>query len=450
MNKKTILLAIHDGVMARNVLNTDCLNELLKYDQRVVVAAPEEKADYYRKRYLRPGLEVVQYHLPTYKKWELYLHTLRHYSIPSQSIFFKTFQTWFANRRFPLFVVQLLCWILGHLPFWRDFLDWITRTRAYPAFCPELLDAIKPDILFVSDLSFLPNCDLIRAAKEREIATVGMIKSWDNLSSKVAMPHKPDRLVVYNYRTEYEAWKWCRYPRERCRVIGLPQYDRYFNPQPYIKPREEFMKEAGLDPEKPFILYCSAGKIFAPFDAEILKMVDDEIETGTLQGMQCLVRLHPKYDCGESQLTDCKHLHMGRFATFTSEKAGSWEYEDKDLSFLINSLYWSTAVVQTASTMGIEGVIFDKPTIGIRFDGTHTPSFLRSARRFYAQDHIKPLVACGGIELASSREELMKLLLRAWQEPAFNKDKRLLTVIDQGVFRDGYSAFRLAHAIMWN
>jgi len=55
-----------------------------------------------------------------------------------------------------------------------------------------------------------------------------LVFSWDNLSSKAVLHEHPDHLLVWNDMLAWEAGAFHGVPAERVRVVGAPNFDRFF------------------------------------------------------------------------------------------------------------------------------------------------------------------------------------------------------------------------------
>src|SRR3989344_2757545 len=130
---------------------------------------------------------------------------------------------------------------------------------------------------------------LLRSAKSRRVYTFGMTKSWDNFS-KIGFRDKVDTLIVWSDFMKDEAVKFQNYPRERVHVIGIPQFDIYYNLRHRAK-REDFTSLYGLDPAKKTILFGDGGITLSPDDPYVIGVIRDWI-IANQKPYQILVRPH--------------------------------------------------------------------------------------------------------------------------------------------------------------
>ena len=177
---KTILITIPSAPLSQGFLRTDFLEHLLHGDVRVVLIVPEYRKAYYEQEFRgRERIVVEAAPEPPYKRFEDMVDRFLRQSIPTRTI---------ANRqrhalatstgivRYVRFCGVRALWILGHLRAWREFLRFLYRFSPHRAYAP-LLKRFTPDLVFVTTLFEPMDLGLIKAARRRGIAVVGMPKS---------------------------------------------------------------------------------------------------------------------------------------------------------------------------------------------------------------------------------------------------------------------------------
>lgn len=154
----------------------------------------------------------------------------------------------------------------------------------------------RPDIVLVSPLTHFgsPQPDYLRAARRLGLPSALALFSWDNLTNKGVMHEIPDRVLVWNEQQAREAVEHHRVAPDRIDVTGAASYDHWFRWQP-SRDREPFLRELGLDPGQPCILYlCSSGFIAGNERTWIEEWLDALRATpGPLAQVNVIVRPHP-------------------------------------------------------------------------------------------------------------------------------------------------------------
>ncbi len=101
--------------------------------------------------------------------------------------------------------------------------------------------------------------------------------------------------------------------------------------------------------------------------------------------------------------------------------------------------------------MIIDGAVFNKPSIGVAFDGWEKkPDIYRSVARFMEYDHTQHLLKTGGLWVVRSREELIKAADTYLKNPDYNLIGRKKIAETQSWKLDGNSGKRIADFLLWN
>ena len=454
---KTIFITLHNTFAIRNLFRSGALSVLLNdRDARVVALAPEEKIHYYQKEFK----DVIFERLPVEARdsWiERLFHFLTVDAIHTNSV---KIQQYSQVLRFgsyasylwkPIFFpAQRLVWHLGGFSWWRSFMRWVYG-RLPSNYYGRLFDKYRPDLAFAANMINPDDYRLLLEAKRRNTKTMGMILSWDNLTTKSPLCVFPDRLIVHNPVIKEEAQKFAGYPLEKVVVTGIPQYDRYFQKRGIIG-RDEFIKSIGGDPKKKLVLYAASGKASIAFDLDVVEIIQKGIVSGVLPAdTQILVRPYPRYDFPKEKMavveklprvfihSPVEHLGTGR---------DDWEFEEESLDFMVNSLFHADAVLAMSSTFLIESCVFDKPTISVLFDGYQKKGYYQSAKKLFDFEHLADIKKINALAFVFNEKELYDAINDALLHPERRKEERKNLVLRQCAFTDGKSAERVAKAIL--
>jgi hypothetical protein len=302
-------------------------------------------------------------------------------------------------------------------------------------------------VIFLNTMMSPDDVALARLAARQGIATVGMIKGWDNPTTKTFIRTIPDKVVVHNELIKAEINRLYDVPVERIVVTGIPQYDRWLDPG-LVVPKEELFRSLGLDPERRLILYAAAGDWMNKADEEIVRLLAAAIADGRLSGAQVLVRLHPKYPSTAEGLAGLPHVVVERPGTNVTGELVHWEYEERDLRRLVSTLKWSDVAVNTASTFTIDAAIIDRPIVLVGFDGARQLPYDSSVLRYYDREHMRPVVESGGARLAKSPEELVRAIASYLSDPSEDAEGRARIRETQCGRLDGRAGERIALTIL--
>jgi CDP-glycerol glycerophosphotransferase (TagB/SpsB family) len=114
---------------------------------------------------------------------------------------------------------------------------------------------------------------------------------------------------------------------------------------------------------------------------------------------------------------------------------------------LTNTLAHSDIIITMYSTFFIEGASFNKPLIGIAFDGLRKRTYWNSASRFFEWDHLREIKPLDGIWLVQSEEELSKAIEAYLKNPEYLERGREKIIQQQCEYTDGQAGKRVAKAI---
>lgn len=171
-----------------------------------------------------------------------------------------------------------------------------SRSEAAAAALADL-EAIKPDVIVASpcNMRWSNEIEYVRAAARLDIPSVIPVLSWDNLTTKGLLHVTPTRLLAWNERQAEEAVRLHAIPPEAISVTGSPFFDKWFEASRQPSPRDEFCDRAGLDPERPIVLYLGSSENIDPDETPCVERLLAALKAsgGPLRSAQILVRAHP-------------------------------------------------------------------------------------------------------------------------------------------------------------
>jgi hypothetical protein len=250
--------------------------------------------------------------------------------------------------------------LVGHRRIART-LQWLERRLPRSSAIEEYLAERRPDVVLLASLTFSRSLQIeqLKAAKVLGVPVAACIMSWDHLSSKTLLHIPPDLTIVWNDVQKEEAIDMHGLPAERVVVTGAQCYDQWFERKP-ARTREEFCREVGLDPSRPFVLYvCSAmSPVPSPVEPVFVKQWIEAMRASAnprLRHAGVLVRPHPErvreWDGVSLDGLDNVVVH-GRTPIDSDAKA---DYFD--------SLYYSGAVVGLCTSAFLEAAIVGRPVL---------------------------------------------------------------------------------------
>ncbi|KKT41786.1 MAG: hypothetical protein UW28_C0006G0017 [Parcubacteria group bacterium GW2011_GWA2_44_13] len=430
---KTIIMPIYNGARARSIFNTDIYGELISDDSlKLVIACPSVKVDFYRENFPASNVVFEAVDLPSEHEFGRVLSRVAFNLLPTSTIRgkHKIYYHRYGNY-FKFFILGIANRTLGQLPFIKNFIRFLDKFVPLNADVAALFEKYHPDLLIAPDIVFPPDRIFMRVASRSDVYTVGMARSWDNLTSKGVVQKREDVFMA-----------------------GPPQFDRYYKKSETT--REQFLKGLGISPEKRVVL---AAPFFDRYTGSAVVMINgllDAIKTGKLpKDIQILVRYRPGTPpIAEGLLKKSENLTItvpcevhfdGRGRLSTTE---DFEWRKEDVDLLMNSLRWSDVVINTVSTLSVDASVYDKPVINVRFDAEPSCPPMHSVMVMLPNhDHYKAIEASGGVKLVGSMDEMISAINAYLKNPKLDAEGRERLRQEQIVFMDGKAGHRIADFI---
>ena len=223
----------------------------------------------------------------------------------------------------------------------------------------------NPDLLLVTPLIELGSqqVDYVKSARKLGIRSALCVASWDNLTSKGLIRVVPDHVIVWNEAQAAEARTLHGVPADRITVTGAQTFDRWFAMRP-TRTREEFCRRAGLNPDRPYLLYTGSSVFIAPEEvpfAERWLLALRQSGEPRLAQLGALFRPHP---------ANSRQWHTFDLASFPN--AAVWPPIGTDPNSagfkedFFESVYYSEGVVGINTSAQIEASILGRPVFTVR------------------------------------------------------------------------------------
>jgi hypothetical protein len=273
---------------------------------------------------------------------------------------------------------------------------------------------------------------LIEAANAVGIPTAVMIRSRDNLASKV--PHLPeaDAYLVWSEPTRaFLLHLYPEIPADRVHVVGSPQFDHHLDPA-YRMSRTDFFAKMRLDPDRPLIVYTMATPGLADHEINIAQHLADAAHAGRFaRRAQVLVRGHPRMFGSNLRLLYREYPEARSYPAPVAAPYQSPEHEAGVVRHIIEdeAVHLATVAhqdvqVNICGTMTIDSAILDKPVVNVYYDLGHTDSAGLSVRAFYQRTDVKHMMAYGASRLAYDPEHCIRLINAYLEDPTLDSQGR--------------------------
>ena len=448
---KTIFISIFEGVEAKNIMRTPILSTLLKDSNIKIVlfTKSEERVVYYKQQFpdLRLTYEIIKVPPPT--GLDRFFASLKFTLLRTETTLLKRRMTYEESGNRIRFAIGLLLNKFLARPFWRKIIRKLDYLLVKDKLFDPYFEKYQPDCIFLAHLFDEPEIAMLRAAKKRNIFSVGLVNSWDKATARGIMRLLPDKLIVFNDIVKAEVIAHDDMKGEDIFVAGLPQYDIYSSHT--LSSREEFFKKIRLDPQKRLIVYAPMGSSFSDVDWLMIDLIEDLVTTQKIKNAQVLVRFQPNDFIDALELKKRPHLHYDYPGQRFSTKRGiDWDMDEVDLSHLADTLYHASLIVSFASSICIDALAYDKPSININFEPAGKRSLRKSPTSYYKMIHYQNVIKSGGIVMADSESELIDKANQLLDNQGRNKALRARLKREQWQFEDGRSGERIGKFILNN
>lgn len=451
----TILLALPYAASVRDILRTEVFATLKRSGARLVLLTAAHDQPEFVKEFGGPNVHIEPLVPYTPGEFEARFDVLRYtlFSDLTETIGVRAAPN--ANRAL---------WKKGVLASARSVSRLLGRRRTETllartnmALFPDrqygaVLDRYRPDLVCLTRVfGWAADHQVLKAAVKRDIPTMLLVSSWDNLTSKGVFPARPDRLVVWNELMAEEAVNLHGFPPDRVQIGGVPQFDIYAD-KARLPDRQTFFRRVGADPDKALITFAMSTIKHCPDEFGVIELLWQAIQDGKLnRPAQLLARLHPLAPHYNSEMFPPRLKTLPGLLFDVPGRAGSHVDRDSsldDMRHLAATMWHSDVVLNTSSTIAIDAAALDTPVVCAGFDGHRQLPYNQSVRRLYDYTHFKKLLALGGARVAHSLPALVDEINAYLADPQRDSEGRRRVVQRQCSVIDGKSGQRFAQYIL--
>lgn len=456
--QKTIFLPIYNGTRARNFFRFDTYKELVSDPNiKLVIVVPSVKVDFYRKEFQDPNVVFEPLEVSREPIFGRALAVIAFNLFDTNTIRMKQRLTYFRYGNYSRYILMrfLNKSLSPFFPIVRAVIRFFEKFVPLNFEVVSMLNKHKPDLVLLPDIVFPIDRIFMRAAKKKKFPVIGLVRSWDNLTSKGVVQILPDKMVVLNSIMVKEAMKYVGMPENKILVSGSPQYDIYFNKKYPKISKKEFFAHLGIPDNKRVILCAPFFNDYTKSAVKVINTLTCAISDGRLPNdIHLLVRFRPNSaEIPEGKLNPSNYLTITRPCKLYFDNMGGlvtqdYEFTEADVELLFNSLYFSDVTINTISTLSIDAAALDKPVINIRFDAESSCPKKHSVEQMVGHDHYEVIERSGGVALASSMSQLLEQINAYLKNPLLHREGRKTMRDEQIELMDGQSGKRVANFII--
>jgi hypothetical protein len=314
----------------------------------------------------------------------------------------------------------------------------------------QQLRGLKIDAVF-SVTPFLTDEEMtVRVLALSGVPTATAILSFDNLTTRPWIPVTFDLYLLWNRHNAGQLRNGYLQTSERdVKIVGSPQFDFYWKPE-YLWDEKDWRVRLGLPPERPVLLFAGGYFTCAPHEPQFLGQLDDAIEANEIPGKPVILfRRHPvdPFERWQKVLEHARNVVVDNPWQLGAKILGHTNIGADDIRKLVSTLYYCGVHVNVASTMTVDGAIFDKYQVGPAYDDSPSRKYHRAALECYHQEHFLPIAKSGGLDIARSRKDLIRAVREGFTNPEPTREGRRRIVQEICTFNDGQCASRVALAV---
>jgi len=445
---KTIFITSFHGLLSR-VLGGGVLGGLLKNKNvKIVIFCLDFKKNYYEKEFGSDRVIIEIINGKTLPPRALFFQKIAFKLLLTKTTKIQTYSDLVEKKKYLQFVLRRVMSFLGSFKLTRELFRFIYFYFSKNDFFSEYFDKYKPDLIFSMDCKHMFDSQLILEAKKRKIKTIGMVRSWDNLTAKGVLRVIPDNLIVYNQIIKEEAVKYSDVDSDSIYVSGIPNYDMYTNEK--RMPRRDFLKKINVSDKRKIILFAPTGNHYSKTDSQIMEILDNSIKKNLIPNNTHIIVRFPPGD-----FVDTKNFQPGTNFSydFVVPDTKLDNIKDNEMTlekslYLADLIYYSDVVVAGPSTILVDAIALNKPSIAVGFDGFENKKYYESIKRLFDYSHMNKLLFTGAIKLAKNELELLKFINEYLNNPDLNKKERQDAINQQCFKLDGKSSQRISEFIL--
>ncbi len=413
---KTVWITSFHSLISRNILMAGLPDALVRDGFEVMLAVPSEKVAYFESRFGKQSVRILSV-ATALNRYDVFFQKLALALTPTRATYIKR-RADARGLSFLFFLVtESLIRLIRIVPGIHSFIRFLDRSMTHSSRVKGLFDSHPCDLLCSTDIQNEIDVRLLQEAKRRHVQTLGLVRSWDNITSKGIPRVLPSVFGVSSDIVAEELRTIGVTSETPIRVIGIPHHDSYWKYQP--KDKKLFLDAWGFDSGKPVVLFAPIGDRYIR-ENSLDRMVLEKLSE---LDVNILVRLPP---------TDVVTLEgfSSRKAIVAFHKTGArpWkgdrgpgaskrnEISEEDEAALKEELSHADVLVTGQSTLVIDAAIFDVPSVVVNFD-SEPRGYYDSVRRYYDYDYYRPILESGGIALANSPSELIEAVAAYIKNP---------------------------------
>lgn len=359
------------------------------------------------------------------------------------------------SRRWIARIFLLISYLSNAFPILKKIYLSIERAKNFDEEIERKLKELNPDLIVSTRPIDRWEGLVLGTARKLGMKRLLNILSWDNITSKGYFREEGDYYLSWGPIMTQEIQEFYKVPRKLIIETGVAHFDLHHQNLMQQGAQKPWLKMLGLDPEKPYIFFCMSAPYFCPDEIDIIEWIAKKVQNKEYGAdMQFIARPHMQNVKGRTSDTSW----IGRLKGIVGERVAvdfpdmedselTWHMKQDDMVKMSALLAHCAIAMNSCSTVAIESVIADRPTVMPMFDVHPGYPEWKSVKRMGEFTHMKKFIDLGGVEIAKSFEQLDEFIQLNLSEPDRFKKKRLYAAEQECYKIDGMSSKRVAEAI---
>ena len=307
-------------------------------------------------------------------------------------------------------------WVLGLLKTYYIFryllINELRKTKEYKDYTSRLKKD-KPKLVGGFSPEGYREMVLMQAASDLDIPTLIMIRSRDNLVSKIAFLPKVSKYLFWSeHHRKYFFHLYEEFKNEMTDVVGSPQFSRHLDKN-YIFLKSKFFNILNLNINKRLVVFFLENPEVYPHQKDLAKFLARTFSHGELKNKaQLLIRNHPRvFGSNYDPLDGTDYENVMVYPKPSGIPNG--KHNEKLVNLILDEekIHLSTMAhldlnINIFSTTIIDCAIYDKPIINVCYDHENLDSSI-SIKRFFKRTDFDVIRETDSTDIVYSSSELI-------------------------------------------
>jgi len=336
--------------------------------------------------------------------------------------------------------------ISGVLPFSKNIYRKLERRQLKNREADKLISKYRPSVVISTVPVTVMEATLLFAASKKGICTVSHILSWDNITCKGHFRMLTDKYIVWGEIMKDELQRFYGIKSKNIYECGVPHFDLHFKNR----------KELAGAPGGKYLLFAMSSPYFAPREIDIVEKIAAWIEENRWPGLKFVVRPHPQNVIGNmadlSWLGRLKNIESEKvkvdYPQINNESGIHWSMKQSDMPEMSLLIAGAAAVLNSGSTMSIDGLCYLKPVIITAFDNEEDLPWHLSIKRCMEYAHFKNIIESAGVFKTENYDQLQRAITAAIQHPEAKMEKMKSILFREVGVDDGNATKRVVDVLV--